>query len=59
MIRETFLPHLFFGEKKNLSTIIGALRTMPVKKIKVETPESSDVRKRKVPNFSSSKNGTN
>ena len=59
MIRETFLPHLFFREKKTLSPIVGALSTMLVKKIKVGTPESCDVRKIKVPKFSSSKHGTN
>ena len=32
MIRETFLPHLFFGKTKTLSPIVGALSTMPVKK---------------------------
>ena len=32
MIREAFLPRIFFGKKKTLSHIVGALSTMPVKK---------------------------
>ena len=32
MIRETFLPCLFFGKKKSLSPVVGALIMMPVKK---------------------------
>ena len=59
MIRETFLPHLFFGEKKNSLTHRRSSKYDAGQKIKVGTPESSDVRKRKVPKFSSSKHGTN
>ena len=32
IIRETFLPRLFFGKKKTLSPIVGDLSTMLVKK---------------------------
>ena len=32
MIRETFLPRLFFRKTKTLSSVVGALCTMPVKK---------------------------
>ena len=32
MIRETFLPRLFFGNTKTFSLIVGALITMPFKK---------------------------
>ena len=32
MIRETFLPHLFFGKTKIFLTIIRSLSTMPVNK---------------------------
>ena len=32
MIQETLLPHLFFGNTKSLSPIVGAISTMPVKK---------------------------
>ena len=32
MIRETFLPHLFFGKTKTLSPAVGALTMMPFKK---------------------------
>ena len=35
MIRETFLPHLFFGMTKFLSPIVGALSTMPVNKYRL------------------------
>ena len=32
IIRETFLPSLFFGKMKTLSPILGTLSTMPFKK---------------------------
>ena len=32
MIRETFLPRLFFGKTKNLSPVVGALSKMLVNK---------------------------
>ena len=32
MIRETFLPRLFFGKTKTPSPVVGALSTMPVNK---------------------------
>ena len=32
MIRETFLPRLFFGNTKTLSPVVGALSMIPVKK---------------------------
>ena len=32
IIRETFLPRLFFGNKKNMYPVVGALSTMMVKK---------------------------
>ena len=32
IIRETFLPCLFFGKTKTISPVVGALSTMPVKK---------------------------
>ena len=32
MIRETFLPHIFFGNTKTLSPIVGALSTMLINK---------------------------
>ena len=32
MIRETFLPRLFFGKKKTLSLVVGDLSKIPVKK---------------------------
>ena len=32
MIRETFLPRLFFGKTKTLSSVVGALSTMLVSK---------------------------
>ena len=31
MIRESFLPHLFFGNTKTLSPIVGTLSKMPIK----------------------------
>ena len=32
MIRETFLPRIFFGKTKTLSLVVGAISTIPVKK---------------------------
>ena len=32
VLRETFLPHIFFGKSKTLPPIVGALSTFPVKK---------------------------
>ena len=32
ILKETFLPHLFFRKKKSLSPIVGDLSTIPVKK---------------------------
>ena len=32
MIRETFLPHIFFGKMKTLSPVVGALSMMTVSK---------------------------
>ena len=32
MIRETFLPRLFFGKTKTFSPVLGVLSIMPVKK---------------------------
>ena len=32
MIRETFLPRIFFGNTKNLFPVVGVLSTIPVKK---------------------------
>ena len=32
MIRDIFLPHLFFGKTKTLFPVAGALSTMPVRK---------------------------
>ena len=43
IIRETFLPRLFFGKTKTLSPVIGALSMMPVNKSRLGPPESSDV----------------
>ena len=36
ILLETFLPFLFFRNKKHPSSIVGALRTMPVKKARLE-----------------------
>ena len=35
LIRETFLPRLFFGKTKTLSPVVRALSTMPVKKARL------------------------
>ena len=35
MLRENFLPRLFFGKTKYLSPIVGDLSTMPVKKYRL------------------------
>ena len=35
MIRETFLPHLFFIKKKSLSPIVGDLSTMTINKYRL------------------------
>ena len=35
MIRETFLPRLFFGNIKTLSPIVGTLSTMPIKEARL------------------------
>ena len=35
MIRETFLPRIFFGKTKNLSPVLGALSTMLVRKARL------------------------
>ena len=35
MIRETFLPHIFFIKKKSLSPIVGALSTMKIEKYRL------------------------
>ena len=43
VLRETFLPHIFFGKSKTLHIIMGALSTFPFKKIQAETIESRDV----------------
>ena len=43
MIRENSLPPILFGKTKTLSPVIGALSTMPVKKIWNGTHKSSDV----------------
>ena len=35
IIRETFLPRIFFGKTKNLSPVLGALSTMLVRKARL------------------------
>ena len=44
MIRETFLPRLFFGNMKTIYPIVGALSKILVNKSVLGSPEPSDVR---------------
>ena len=54
-----FFASSFLRREKKPLTHYRSSKYDAGQKIKVETPESSDVRKRKVPKFSASKHGTN
>ena len=58
IIWETFLPRLLFRKTKTLSPVVGALSTMPVKKIRTGTPESSDVSTGEIRNLPEGERGT-
>ena len=53
MIQETFLPHLFFIKSKTVSPIVGTDQG-----VQTQPPESSEIRKEKIPKLPARKRGT-
>ena len=51
MIRETFLPHLFFIKKKSLSPIVGALSKMTIEEYRLGIMNPVTSEKEKYPIF--------